>query len=84
MGYLMSQELVAMRNDVKQLQRSFEDAFRAKYPEGSPIMWVRGNNRMHGVIMRYAYGERARVYNYGTQKEYFIYFSDILRAYEDA
>ena len=48
------------------------------YPPGTPINWERGGSHTGVVVTNTDYGGRIKVRNIETEKEYWIYASDIV------
>ena len=77
----MKHDLIVARDLLAGAEVNFEDVVRRTLPVGEPTAWVR-NGKHVGVVILHGYKGRLKVRNNLTDREYWIYAFDIIRALE--
>lgn len=72
---LILREALARR---RQAERKVAEVLDLLYPPGAAIQWEVGGIRQRGIVVMNCYADRIKVRNERTNKERFIYASNIV------
>jgi hypothetical protein len=74
------EELTWRKRNVDDAKEALEAFIQHRWPEGSPVTWLRGGHLQYGEVVHKAYGDRVKVRNDMSGRSYWITLYDLEQA----